>query len=85
MSTENDVSMPCWSHQEFETLDLGDNRLTQRLICCRFGIVSLPANPLLMLLVRIGQRPKRRIVYLIMSRWQRRKSYLLIFNEPLSA
>ena len=32
MSTPSDELMPCWSQQEFETLDLGDKRLTQRLI-----------------------------------------------------
>ena len=32
MSTPSDALMPYWSQQEFETLDLGDKRLTQRLI-----------------------------------------------------
>ena len=41
MSTENDVSMPCWSHQEFETLDLGDTPSHAAADCCRFGTVSL--------------------------------------------
>ena len=32
MSTENNELIPSWNQQEFETLDLGDKRLTQRLI-----------------------------------------------------
>ena len=32
MCTTSDELMPCWSQQEFETIDLGDKRLTQRLI-----------------------------------------------------
>ena len=44
MSTENDVSMPCWSHQEFETLDLGDNRLTRRLIAVASALSASPQS-----------------------------------------
>ncbi len=83
MCTTSDELMPCWSQQEFETIDLGDKRLTQRLIDVAEELLA-SHNPLSMLRVGIGQRQKRRIVYLIMRRLLPRQSYLLIFNELLN-
>ncbi|MCE2393919.1 hypothetical protein J4G02_04905 [Candidatus Poribacteria bacterium] len=43
MPTANNKLTPCWSQQEFEMLDLGDKRLTQRLITVASAIISLSA------------------------------------------
>lgn len=44
MSTPRDELMPCWSQQEFKTLDLGDKRLTQRLIGVAAELSSSPQS-----------------------------------------
>ena len=67
MSTLSDELMPCWSQQEFEKLDLGDKRLTHRLI----EVASaLSASPQSAIHAACGDwaATKRRTVYLIMRR-----------------
>ena len=46
MSTISDELMPCWSQQEFETIDLGDKRLTQRLIDVAAELSASPQSPI---------------------------------------
>ncbi len=44
MPTVNNELTPCWSQQEFETLDLGDKRLTQRLITVASSLSTSPQS-----------------------------------------
>ena len=44
MPTVNNKLTPCWSQQEFETLDLGDKRLTQRLITVASALSASPQS-----------------------------------------
>ena len=44
MCTTSDELMPCWSQQEFETIDLGDKRLTQRLIDVAEELLASPQS-----------------------------------------
>ena len=44
MPTANSELAPCWSQQEFETLDLGDSRLTNRLIAIAEALSSSPES-----------------------------------------
>ncbi len=44
MPTANSELTPCWSQQEFEMLDLGDKRLTQRLITVASALSTSPQS-----------------------------------------
>ena len=44
MSTQTNELPSCWSQQEFETLDLGDKRLTHRLIAVAEALSTAPQS-----------------------------------------